>query len=184
MVDVQEKFKAIIGLGNPGSQFTFQRHNIGFMVIDALASQFGSTWKQHDKIITSCHITVQDQTIFLIKPLTFMNSSGTITPWLVKKNISAKQLIVIHDDLELPFGKIAIKHSGSARGHNGLRSLIQHMGPDFTRVRCGIGRPEKKEEVPDYVLSNFIEGKQAVDTMINNASAACLQLITSNNSQT
>ncbi len=158
--------KAIIGLGNPGRQYYFTRHNIGFRVVDALAEQAGAEWRTVEDMDVAKAI-LKEQEILLIKPLTFMNSSGKIVPFLQKKGIKPEETLVIHDELELPFGKTLFKTGGSAKGHNGLKSLIAAWGTDFERLRCGIGRPEKREDVPDYVLSTFNHDKQSVETMID-----------------
>jgi len=157
--------KAIVGLGNPGKKFLFNRHNIGFMVVDYLAAQAQAQWHTQENLEHTT-ITVDDKNIILIKPQTFMNNSGAIVPWLSQKNIKPEDVLVVHDELEFPFGKVSHKCGGSARGHNGLRSLISHMGPEFCRIRCGIDRPERKEEVAQYVLSNFTQDEQDVQKMI------------------
>lgn len=146
--------KVIMGLGNPGSRFTFTRHNIGFRVLDALAEKHGSTWStQGNKEIAQ--IMINDQKLLLVKPLTFMNSSGEVLPSLTKKGISADEMVVVHDELEKQFGKVWWKTGGSPKGHNGLRSIIERIGKNFHRVQVGIGRPLSKAAVPDYVLDKF-----------------------------
>ncbi len=146
--------KAIIGLGNPGAKYHHNRHNIGFLVLDALAEKYNSGWqKKTDQEVAEC--IINGQKIILIKPQTFMNSSGKIIPSLAKQGIKAENILVVHDELEKPFASLAIKTGGSHRGHNGLRSIIEACGAEFHRLRFGIGRPENKEDVPDYVLSNF-----------------------------
>ncbi len=153
-MDSLEQIKAVIGLGNPGPRFHGTRHNIGFMVVDALAERYQGSWKKKDEMELA-QIRVNDHSLLLIKPQTFMNTSGRVIPFLQKKGIKAENLLVVHDELEKPFGSLAFKMGGSARGHNGLRSLIGASGPDFLRLRFGIGRPERKEEVGDYVLQRF-----------------------------
>ena len=162
--------KAILGLGNPGLKFYNTRHNIGFQVVDALAASYNSSFKARDKMEVAS-VSLNGQTLVLVKPLTFMNNSGEVVPYLQKQGIKAENTIVVHDELELPFGKAALKKGGSAKGHNGLRSLIAFSGPDFWRLRCGIGRPERKEDVPHYVLAPFTEGSQAVERLIADALA-------------
>jgi PTH1 family peptidyl-tRNA hydrolase len=100
-----------------------------------------------------------------------MNNSGKIMPSLLKHGTTIENVLVVHDELEKPFGVVDIKVGGSHRGHNGLRSIMQHSGADFMRVRCGIGRPECKEDVADYVLTNFSEGEVAVEKEIEKAVA-------------
>ncbi len=153
-VIVPSSIKAIVGLGNPGSRYADTRHNIGFKVVEALASKYGGTWRTKDNAETA-EIMIADKPILLVKPLTSMNLSGNVLPALQKNGITICDILFVHDELEKPFGALSFKVGGSHRGHNGLRSLIQAMGPDFGRIRCGIGRPENKEEVPDYVLTRF-----------------------------
>ncbi len=160
--------KAVIGLGNPGPKFSNHRHNIGFRVLDALAEKHGATWQKKENMELA-EITIDGKNILLIKPQTFMNSSGQIIPFLQKKGIKPENILVVHDELEKPFGKLIIKQGGSARGHNGLRSLIATGGPEFYRLRFGIGRPVEKAEVPDYVLSNFDQEATEVDSQIEQA---------------
>jgi len=158
--------RAIIGLGNPGDKYVFTRHNIGFRVIDALAEVFNSEFKKNDSMLMST-IEIDGAHIFLIKPQTFMNDSGKVIPFLQKKGITADQILVVHDELELPFGEIKFKTSGSAKGHNGLKSIIQYLGQDFHRLRVGIGRPDNRENVPHYVLEKFKESSTLVQDVID-----------------
>lgn len=114
-------------------------------------------------------IGINDKSVTLIKPQTFMNNSGAIIPSLLKQGIKAENILVVHDELEKPFGTVALKQGGSHKGHNGLRSIMALCGQNFGRLRCGIGRPHKKEDVPQYVLTNFTEKTEAVELMINSA---------------
>lgn len=160
--------KVIIGLGNPGKQYEYTRHNIGFRVVDTLAEKHEVSWQARENMLYAT-ITLCDSKITLIKPQTFMNNSGAIVPWLTKQGIKPENMLVIHDELEKPFANVMVRIGGSARGHNGLRSLIQACGPDFIRLRCGIGRPERKEDVGDYVLQKFNEPTHDIDHMIDRA---------------
>jgi len=158
--------KIIIGLGNPGKQYHYNRHNIGFLILDALAEKHHASWnKKGDYEYTD--IDVNGEKITLVKPQTFMNSSGKVIPALLKQGIKAENLLVVHDELEKPFGNIQFRTGGSHRGHNGLRSIMEFCGPDFMRLRCGVGRPDKKEEVAQYVLSNFDTHSDELENMIN-----------------
>jgi len=150
------QIKAIIGLGNPGQKFRLNRHNIGFLILDKLAEIYHSNWSQSDNF-ESTKIQINDNSILLIKPQTFMNNSGQVISSLKKKSIHPEEILVVHDELELPYGKITLKFAGSAKGHNGLKSIISHMSDQFWRLRFGIGRPNNREDVPDYVLTNFKE---------------------------
>lgn len=165
----KSSIKVIIGLGNPGKQYQHTRHNIGFLVVDALADKYNGSWqKKGDKEVAEIMINDHEK-IMLVKPQTFMNSSGKVLPSLLKQGITGAHIIVVHDELEKPFGVVDYKYGGSHRGHNGLRSIIEIGGADFNRVRCGIGRPVHKEDVPDYVLSTFSESQLDVDAMIQKA---------------
>jgi PTH1 family peptidyl-tRNA hydrolase len=158
--------KAIIGLGNPGPKFSYTRHNIGFKVVDELANQFGGSWRSVNSNLELCEVTIQDRNILLLKPQTFMNSSGLVISYLTKKGIKPENILVVHDELEIAFGAIKLRLGGSARGHNGLRSIIEACGLDFWRLRVGIGRPNDHTSVGDFVLQNFSEDPQLVDQMI------------------
>lgn len=170
------KIKVIIGLGNPGRQYQRTRHNIGFLVLDSLADSQSASWQaKGDKEVAE--ITLGTEKIILVKPQTFMNSSGRVIPSLLKQGLKAENLLVVHDELEKAFGIVDIKNGGSHRGHNGLRSIIEFCGADFARLRCGIGRPDRKEDVADYVLSNFSEKADDVQLMIEKAVSMIVQLV-------
>lgn len=160
--------KAIIGLGNPGPRFSRTHHNIGFMVVDALASRYGGSWQKKDESEVA-DIRIGDKAVMLVKPQTFMNSSGRIVPMLKKKGITPDQTLVVHDEIDFPFAKIGHKTGGSHRGHNGIRSLIDSWAADFHRLRLGVGRPERKEDVPDYVLQKFTQSPELVQELIDSA---------------
>ena len=167
--------KAIIGLGNPGAKYAHNRHSIGFCVVDALAERFNGTWESKSQMLAA-EITINNHKILLVKPQTFMNSSGKAIPFLQKQGIKAENMIVVHDELEKPFGSITLKHGGSHKGHNGLKSIISVCGLDFWRLRFGIGRPPTKEEVPVYVLENFKEPADQFVTALNTAIDQCIAL--------
>ena len=146
----------LVGLGNPGSDYTNTRHNIGFKIIDAINSHFKLS-KQKPKfkgLLTTGNI--DEKKIYAIKPLTFMNNSGTAIKELIDYfKIDAKDVIVFHDDMDIDFGKIKAKFGGSSAGHNGIESIDKFIGKDYSRVRIGIGKPKGPIEVSDYVLQNF-----------------------------
>ena len=156
--------KAIIGLGNPGQNYYKTRHSIGFRIVDRIAQQFGAAFKLADeKEYVQIQLSLFDGSIipvYLIKPMTFMNKSGQVIPFLQKKGIRPEEILVVHDELEKEFGCISIKFSGSAKGHNGLRSIIDMIGQDFWRLRFGIGRPQDKSDVGNYVLSPFSKDEE------------------------
>lgn len=169
--------KAIIGLGNPGKQYQYQRHNIGFRIIDLLAQNHGASWQQKE-LMEIATIQHDNHAIILIKPQTFMNSSGAVIPYLIKKGIKPEEILVIHDELELLFGQIKTKQGGSHKGHNGLRSIIAACGDQFMRLRFGISRPADRNDVPTYVLQNFsLQESDQLPSLIENALAAVESLI-------
>lgn len=168
--------RAIIGLGNPGTTYYYTRHSIGFRVIDELARVAQATWRSRDTM-EYAEAFIDGNPVLLVKPTTFMNSSGAVIPALAKQGIKADALLVIHDELEQPFGKLTVKLGGSARGHNGLRSLIASCGDGFTRLRCGIGRPEDKSDVATYVLQRFAESEDQVDSMVTAAVTKLIELV-------
>ena len=148
----------LVGLGNPGPNNTNNRHNIGFKIIDAINSEF-SLSKQKPKfkgLLTTGNI--ENKKVYAIKPLTFMNNSGVCIKELIEYfKIDAKNVIVFHDDLDIDFGKIKAKVGGSDAGHNGIASIDKFIGKEYSRVRVGIGKPDSKISVSDYVLGNFNE---------------------------
>ena len=147
-----------VGLGNPTPDSENNRHNIGFKIIDAINSHFKLS-KQKPKfkgLLTTGNI--ESKKVYAIKPLTFMNNSGTAIKELIDYfKIDAKNVIVFHDDLDIDFGKVKAKIGGSSAGHNGIKSIDKFIGTDYSRVRVGIGKPDKKIPVSDYVLNNFNE---------------------------
>ena len=147
-----------VGLGNPTPNSENNRHNVGFKVIDSINKKFGLS-KQKPKfkgLLTTGNI--QNKKIYAIKPLTFMNNSGICIRELLEYfKIDAENVIVFHDDLDVEFGKIKAKFGGSNAGHNGIASIDKFIGKDYSRIRIGIGKPQDKIEVADYVLQNFNE---------------------------
>ncbi len=164
----QLDIKAIIGLGNPGPKYYYTRHNIGFRILDALASKRHLSWhtKGHMEV---AELSLDGKKILLIKPQTFMNDSGKVIPALLKQGIKPENILVVHDELEQPFGTVKLKVGGSAKGHNGLKSIIAACGDLFARIRFGISRPEVREEVANYVLEKFSENADELEEMIQEA---------------
>ena len=147
-----------VGLGNPTPDSENNRHNIGFKIIDEINKKFSlSKQKPKFKGLLTTGI-IEDEKIYAIKPLTFMNNSGICIRELLEYfKINAEDVIVFHDDLDVEFGKIKAKFGGSDAGHNGIASIDKFIGKDYSRVRVGIGKPKTKMEVSDYVLQNFDE---------------------------
>ena len=141
-----------------------------------LADRYHADW-QHKDQFDLAELQIGGKRIILIKPLTFMNTVGKIIPWLIKKGMTPDQILVIHDELEKPQGSIQIRFGGSARGHNGLRSIIGVIGPEFYRLRFGIGRPERKEDVGDWVLSNFALPQQELESLIDLAATEIVAFV-------
>lgn len=148
--------KLFVGLGNPGAKYASNRHNIGFMAVDAIASGHGfGIWRSKFNAEIS-EGRLGDQKIILVKPQTFMNLSGqAVNDALQFFKLSPEDLFVFHDELDLAPGKLRFKVGGGHAGHNGLRSIHAHIGPDYARVRLGIGHPGHKDRVSAYVLSDF-----------------------------
>tara|TARA_B100000941_G_C28277790_1_gene434902 strand:+ start:145 stop:705 length:561 start_codon:yes stop_codon:yes gene_type:complete len=148
----------LVGLGNPTPDSSDNRHNVGFKIIDAINQKFGLS-KQKPKfkgLLTTGNIA--NKKVYAIKPLTFMNNSGICIRELMEYfKIDISDVIVFHDDLDIDFGKIKTKFGGSSAGHNGIESIDKFIGKDYSRVRVGIGKPENKIAVSDYVLNNFNE---------------------------
>lgn len=161
----------VAGLGNPGEAYLKTRHNIGFMVIDALSDRFSIPLKQK-KNVEYVRGFIEEKEVLLLKPLTFMNRSGTAVREAIKQHEDTGNLIVIHDELDLDPGIIRIKKGGSSGGHRGIESIIETLGTkDFLRLRIGIGRSQR---VPPevYVLKNFSKSeakmvKESIDTAVN-----------------
>jgi PTH1 family peptidyl-tRNA hydrolase len=146
----------IVGLGNPGRTHLYNRHNVGFMAVDRLAARHSIDLKRvQNKAIVGVG-RLAGQPIILAKPQTFMNLSGESVGSLVKYyKIAPQSILVIYDELDIPFGVIRLREKGGAGGHNGMRSLIQHLGTDFARLRLGIGRPPGRMDPAAYVLQDF-----------------------------
>ena len=144
----------IIGLGNPGSEHAHDRHNVGYWLVDDIASGLGARFSGDQKLLgETCQVTLQQNPVRLLKPTTFMNRSGqSVRQVMDYYKASPERLLIIHDDLDLPVGTARLKVTGGHGGHNGLRDIIAHCGRDFLRLRIGIGRPGRKEQVVGYVL--------------------------------
>ena len=138
-----------MGLGNPGRSYARTRHNIGFLVADELANRYGGDWRSKKKA-EAAPVSIGAAAATLLKPTTYMNNSGAAL-----SGYGLEQLIVVHDDLDLPAGDVRVKVGGGHGGHNGLRSIFQHLGKDFVRVRVGIGRPPVGVAPVDYVLGRI-----------------------------
>jgi len=160
----------LVGLGNPSPNNTNNRHNVGFAVIDAINAEFKLS-KQKPKfkgLLTTGKI--DEQKVFAIKPLTFMNSSGVCIKEIIEYfKIDAKDVFVFHDDMDIDIGKVKVKFGGSDAGHNGIVSIDKNIGKNYSRIRIGIGRPKSNSTGADHVLDNFSKDeKQSVEEITKN----------------
>ena len=149
-----------VGLGNPGPQYALHRHNVGFMVMDTLAEVHGFGPVQKKFLGWVQEGRIGGQKILLLKPATFMNESGrSVGEALRFYKLGTDALTVFHDELDLAPFKVKVRSGGGLAGHNGLRSIDQHLGPDFRRVRIGIGHPGHKDRVTGHVLGNYAKAE-------------------------
>ena len=150
--------KMIAGLGNPGAEYARTKHNVGFMLVDALADRLNApAWKE-DFFSAVTEVRIGGEKVFLVKPLTYMNDSGeAVGPMLSYYKMTADDLTVVHDDMDIPAGTVRIRKKGSSGGHNGIKSIIAHVGGEnFARVRIGVGRPPAGWTVINHVLAPFL----------------------------
>jgi peptidyl-tRNA hydrolase, PTH1 family len=166
----------IVGLGNPGADYEWSRHNLGFMLIDKLAAEAGIECKRRECQALVGRGEVEGVTVKLVKPQTFMNLSGATVSCLFAKHKlqePGQHLVVISDDLALPFGRIRIRERGSAGGHNGLKSIIASIGPEFMRLRLGIQPEHPLADTKRFVLDSFPRtARTEVEQMIERGIAA------------
>jgi PTH1 family peptidyl-tRNA hydrolase len=162
-IDNKNQKFLIAGLGNPGRQYRENRHNIGFMVVDRLAEKYGiRLGRVQQKAITG-EGRIKDQTVILVKPQTYMNLSGdSVGPLAKYFKVAAENVLAIYDEIDLPFGTLRLRSQGGSGGHNGMKSLIQHLGNDFPRLRLGIGRPSGRMPPSAYVLQDFGKDEQPI----------------------
>ena len=153
---------AIVGLGNPGGEHQGDRHNVGYDLVEELARRYGGSFKAESKFHGElARITVDGHDLRLLKPTTFMNRSGQSAQALASfLKLSPEQLLIAHDELDLPVGDLRLKRGGGHGGHNGLRDLCRHLGQDFLRLRIGIGHPGHKDRVTGYVLNRPPEAER------------------------
>ena len=176
----QESVSVIVGLGNPGPQYQGTRHNAGFWFLDALMQRYPCMMRPESKFKgQACRLALEGKEIWLLRPDTFMNLSGqSIAALAGFFKIPPTQILVAHDELDLPAGTVRLKRGGGHGGHNGLRSAIEHLGSrDFMRLRIGIGHPGHKDQVHDYVLSKpSSEDREQIRQAIEQAVAVADQI--------
>lgn len=158
-----------VGLGNPGIAYKNNRHNVGFMIIDALAEAEASfSFKKAASLAETSSFSAENKKIFLVKPLTYMNLSGRAVRFLLDfYKVKSDNIFVFHDDIDLEFGRIKIKKGGGNGGHNGLRNIDEQIGREYWRIRVGIGRPQGKSEVASYVLHDFNDDEMITISQIS-----------------
>ena len=166
----------VVGLGNPGSEYQASRHNVGAEVVELLAQRHGGTLKRTRERALVAEVRIEDDRVALAFPQTYMNLSGEAVALLVKRHgiTDPERIVIVHDELDLPLGRIQVKRGGGLAGHNGLRSIKAHLHTDeFVRVRIGVGKPETKEQGADHVLRR--PGKRdrlELDVSVNEAAYA------------
>ncbi len=171
----------IVGLGNPGREYRESRHNFGFMVVDRIVGQLNSEFAKVQLKSLISQVSYQGERIVFAKPQTFMNLSGqAVIPLMNYYKIPQSKLLVIHDDLDLPFSILRMRPFGGNGGQKGLGSIIEQLGnQDFARLRCGIGHPQGQMDVKDYVLSKFSkEELEFLPSVIDRAAEAALTFVT------
>lgn len=171
--------KLFVGLGNPGREYAKHRHNVGFMAIDQIADDhnFGP-WKNRFQGLISDGRMAEDR-VLLLKPQTYMNDSGLSVAKAARYlKIAPEDVVVFYDEIDLAAGKLKVKSGGGNAGHNGLRSITQHFGNDYQRVRIGVGHPGQKSQVANYVLSNFAKADHEwLDPLLRELSARASHLL-------
>jgi PTH1 family peptidyl-tRNA hydrolase len=153
----------IAGLGNPGREYKNNRHNIGFMVVDRLAEKYGiRLGRVQQKAITG-EGRIKERPVILVKPQTYMNRSGdAVGPLANYYKVPLQNVLVVYDEIDLPFGTLRLRSKGGSGGHNGMKSVIQHLGQDFPRLRLGIGRPSGRMPPAAHVLRDFGKEEEPV----------------------
>ena len=177
--------RLIVGLGNPGSQYDKTRHNAGFWFVDELARRYSGRLASEKRFSgEACKLQVGNHTVWLLKPMTFMNRSGLAVSQLANfYQIPVEQILVAHDELDIPAGDVRLKQAGGHGGHNGLRDIHAHMTANYWRLRLGIGHPGDRNQVVDYVLSRPSVADEAVILRAIDTAAAQIELILSGEMQ-
>ena len=165
----------LVGLGNPGREYAGNRHNVGFLVADLLASRVGAKFGRHKRAVAEVaegRLGFGGPKLILVKPLTFMNLSGAPVVSLAQFfKVPVENVVAVHDELDVPYGQVRVKRGGGEGGHNGLRSMSKSLGSkEYARVRFGIGRPPGRQDPADYVLSDFAAAeRKELDFLVDRA---------------
>jgi PTH1 family peptidyl-tRNA hydrolase len=165
----------VVGLGNPGDEYRGSRHNVGADVVNVLAKRHGARLRKRKERALVDEVTIEGKRVALAVPLTYVNDSGLAVGALVRRfGVSPEQVVVVHDELDLPVAQLKVKSGGGLAGHNGLRSIFAHLHTqDFQRVRIGVGKPVSKERGADHVLNRFGKRERAeVDVTVEQAADA------------
>jgi PTH1 family peptidyl-tRNA hydrolase len=165
----------VVGLGNPGDEYRGSRHNLGAEVVELLASRHGGRLRKRKERALVDEVTIDGRRVALAIPLTYVNDSGNAVGALVRRfGVHPEQLVVVHDELDLPVAELKVKSGGGLAGHNGLRSIVEHLHTqDFQRVRIGVGKPVSKERGADHVLNRFGKRERTeVDVTVEQAADA------------
>lgn len=170
----------VVGLGNPGPEYAGNRHNIGFMVADLLGSRMGGKFKAHKSRAQVLEGRLAGRRVVLAKPMTYMNlSGGPVTALRDFYKVPNERIVVVHDELDIDFAVLRLKRGGGDNGHNGLKPITKSLGPDYFRVRFGIGRPPGRMDVAAYVLKDFSSTeRKGLDVEVDRAADAVESLIT------
>ena len=175
-----QAIRIIAGLGNPEDKYERTLHNAGFWFVDALARKYGGSFRHEKKFDAECcRINVRGEDVWLVKPQSYMNHSGQpIRGLLDYYRLSPGELLVAHDEIDLPPGTVRLKQGGGHGGHNGLRDIIRHCGAEFLRLRLGVGHPGEKHKVTNYVLKRgSSDVEDAVERNIDDAIAVISELV-------
>jgi PTH1 family peptidyl-tRNA hydrolase len=170
----------VVGLGNPGDEYRGSRHNLGAEVVELLATRHGARLRKRKERALVDEVTIDGRRVALAIPLTYVNDSGNAVGALVRRfGVDPEQLVVVHDELDLPVAELKVKSGGGLAGHNGLRSIVEHLHTqDFQRVRIGVGKPVSKERGADHVLNRFGKRDRAeVDVTVEQAADAVETII-------
>ena len=177
---MSKAIRIIAGLGNPEEKYERTLHNAGFWFVDALARKYGGNFRYDKKFdADSCRINPHGAEVWLVKPQSYMNNSGQPVRGLLDYyRLGVSELLVAHDEIDLPPGTTRLKAGGGHGGHNGLRDIIQHCGPDFLRLRLGVGHPGEKHQVTNYVLKRgSADTEAAIERDIDDAIAVIPELV-------
>jgi peptidyl-tRNA hydrolase, PTH1 family len=170
--------RLIVGLGNPGPEYAHHRHNVGFQAVDAIARRYGlGPWRRRFSG-EAAEGAINGDKVLVLKPLTYMNDSGrAVAEALHFYKAATEDVVIVHDELDLVPGKVRVKRGGGAAGHNGLRSTDAAVGPEYLRIRFGIGHPGDKSRVTPYVLSNFAKDERPMVKAVSDAIAEAIPML-------